>query len=49
MKNLCVIFGGRSPEHDISRLSVTSVLNNLDNTKYNIDVIGITKKGEWYL
>jgi len=49
MKNLCVIFGGRSPEHDISRLSVTSVLNNLDKTKYNIDVIGITKKGEWYL
>lgn len=49
MKNLCVIFGGRSPEHDISRLSVTSVLNNLDKNKYNIDVIGITKKGEWYL
>lgn len=49
MKNLCVIFGGRSPEHDISRLSVTSVLNNLDKSKYNIDVLGITKTGEWFL
>lgn len=49
MKKLCVIFGGRSPEHDISRLSVTSVLNNLDKSKYEISVIGITKDGEWYL
>ena len=49
MKNLCVIFGGKSPEHDISRISVTSVLDNLDKSKYNISVIGITKNGEWYL
>jgi D-alanine-D-alanine ligase len=48
-KELCVIFGGRSPEHAISRKSVTSVLNNLDKDKYNISVIGITKQGEWYL
>lgn len=49
MKKLCVIFGGKSPEHDISRKSVTSVLNNLDKSKYDIYVIGITKKGAWYL
>ena len=49
MKKLCVIFGGRSPEHDISRKSVTSVLNKLDKSKYDIYVIGITKKGAWYL
>ena len=48
-KNLCVIFGGESPEHDISQKSVTSVLNNLDKDKYNIYTIGITCKGEWYL
>lgn len=46
---VCVIFGGQSPEHEISRKSVTSVLNNLDKEKYEIDIIGITKKGEWYL
>lgn len=47
--NLCVVFGGMSPEHDISCMSCTSVLNNLNKDKYNITVIGITKKGEWYL
>ena len=48
-KNLCVIFGGESPEHDISQKSVTSVLNNLDKDKYNIYAIGITRDGKWYL
>lgn len=48
-KELCVIFGGKSPEHTISRKSVTSILNNLNKDKYNISVIGITKQGEWYL
>lgn len=49
MKELCVVFGGQSPEHSISRKSVTSVLNNLDKSKYNITLIGITKNGAWYL
>ena len=49
MKELCVVFGGRSPEHEISRKSVTSVLANLDKSKYNISLIGITKDGAWYL
>ncbi len=48
-KRICVIFGGESPEHDISGKSVTSILNNLDKEKYDIDVIGITKNGAWYL
>ncbi|MGN0183322.1 MAG: D-alanine--D-alanine ligase family protein [Candidatus Ornithomonoglobus sp.] len=48
-KNLCVIFGGESPEHDISQKSVTSILNNLNREKYNIYTIGITRDGRWYL
>lgn len=48
-KNLCVIFGGESPEHDISQKSVTSVINNLNKDKYNIYPIGITKDGRWLL
>ncbi len=47
--SLCVIFGGKSPEHEISRKSVTSILNNLNKDKYDIHVIGITKDGEWRL
>lgn len=46
---VCVIFGGKSPEHDISCISATSVVENLDKDKYKIITLGITKKGEWYL
>ncbi len=46
---VCVVFGGQSPEHEISRKSVTSVINNLNKDKYEIHVIGITKDGAWYL
>lgn len=48
-KNVCVIFGGRSPEHDISLKSAHSVIDNLDKEKYEIYTVGITKSGEWYL
>lgn len=49
MKTICVIFGGRSPEHDISCISAASVVRNLDKSKYNIYTIGITKHGKWLL
>ena len=48
-KKICVVFGGQSPEHDISLKSVTSIINNLDKEKYEIIKIGITKSGKWYL
>lgn len=46
---LCVVFGGQSPEHDISCKSVVSILNNLDRNRYKIHKVWITKKGEWFL
>ena len=46
---VCIVFGGKSPEHDISLKSAVSVINNLDKEKYKPIFIGITKKGEWYL
>lgn len=46
---ICVVFGGKSPEHDISCISASYVIENLDREKYKITTIGITKKGEWYL
>lgn len=45
---LCVIFGGVSTEHDISILSATSVMKNLDRDKYDILPVGITRDGAWY-
>ncbi|MEE0945126.1 MAG: D-alanine--D-alanine ligase family protein [Clostridia bacterium] len=45
---VCVIFGGKSPEHNISLKSATSVITNLDREKYDLYMVGITKEGEWY-
>ena len=47
--SVCVLFGGISPEHDVSLRSAEAVLNNMDAEKYNIYPVGITKKGDWIL
>lgn len=45
--NLVLIFGGRSGEHAVSLRSAQSVLNALDNDKYQIFQVGITTDGLW--
>ena len=47
--SVCVLFGGMSPEHEVSLRSAESVLNNMDPEKYNIYPVGITKEGNWIL
>ena len=47
--NVCVLFGGMSPEHAVSLRSAESVLNNMDTEKYNIFPVGIGKDGDWTL
>lgn len=51
MKKLCVcvLFGGVSPEHEVSLRSAESVLNNIDHSKYHVFPVGITKEGDWIL
>lgn len=43
-----VIFGGKSTEHDVSIVSGTSVIKNLNKDKYEITPIYISNDGEWY-
>lgn len=45
--SVCVLFGGVSPEHEVSLRSAESVLNRLDPEKYHIHPVGITREGEW--
>ena len=45
--SVCILFGGMSPEHDVSLRSAEAVLNNLNHEKYNIFPVGITKEGNW--
>lgn len=47
--NVCVLFGGISPEHEVSLRSAEAVLSNMSEDKYNIFPIGITKDGNWIL
>ena len=47
--SLAVIFGGVSSEHEVSRMSATSILENLSPEQYDVHMVGITKKGQWLL
>jgi D-alanine-D-alanine ligase len=42
-----VICGGVSAEHEVSLLSTLSVCNSLDPSIYDVELIGIDKKGRW--
>lgn len=49
MIKLGIIFGGKSEEHEISRMSAVSVMKVIDRSKYEMIPIGITRDGRWYL
>lgn len=46
-KNIAVIFGGNSSEHEVSCISVQTVIKNIDTDLYNVILIGITREGSW--
>src|SRR5574344_2035150 len=48
MIKLGVIFGGESVEHEVSIISAVQAMNKMDNEKYEIIPIYITKDREWY-
>ncbi|KOA18382.1 D-alanine--D-alanine ligase [Clostridium homopropionicum DSM 5847] len=47
-KKVAILFGGQSTEHEVSRVSASSVLRNIDSSKYDVYPIGITKDGKWF-
>lgn len=42
-----VLFGGQSGEHEVSLVSARAVIAGLDQEKYEVVPIGITKQGRW--
>jgi D-alanine-D-alanine ligase len=48
-KNLAVLFGGRSVEHEISVITALQLINVLDVTQYNIIPVYIAQTGRWYV
>ncbi|MFA9398861.1 MAG: D-alanine--D-alanine ligase family protein [Clostridiaceae bacterium] len=47
-KKIAILFGGQSTEHEVSRVSASSVLRNMNPKLYEIIPIGITKSGKWF-
>ncbi|RUW63226.1 D-alanine--D-alanine ligase family protein [Mesorhizobium sp. M7A.F.Ca.US.008.03.1.1] len=46
---VAILYGGRSAEHDVSRLSAANVLKAIDRTRYDIVPIAISRDGRWLL
>ncbi len=46
-KTIAVLFGGQSSEHDVSCVSATTIIENIDTSEYETVLIGITKEGAW--
>lgn len=46
--SVAVLFGGCSSEHEISLISASTFIKNLDTDKYDIHLIGISKEGEFF-
>jgi len=44
-----VIFGGKSAEHEVSLQSAKNIIEAIDKNKYEVILIGMDKKGRWYL
>ena len=48
-KRIAVLFGGKSSEHEVSRVSASYVISQIPRDKYEVITIGINKKGKWFL
>jgi D-alanine-D-alanine ligase len=42
-----LLFGGRSAEHDVSRVSAANILRALNPDRFEVSLIGISKDGRW--
>ena len=49
MKKICLLFGGRSAEYEVSLQSAYSVAQAVDQKQYELIPVGITRNGEWLL
>ena len=48
-KEVLVIFGGASPEYEVSCSSAAALIGAISREKYNVHCLGITREGNWLL
>jgi len=46
---ITLLYGGRSGEHEVSRRSAAWFVQNMDRSRYDLQLVGITGEGLWYL
>ncbi len=44
---ICILFGGRSAEHEVSLISAKAIYKNLDPDTYDVTSVYINKEGNW--
>ena len=49
MKKICLLFGGNTEEHAISCKSAKTIIDNINNNKYELTTVGIDTDKHWYL
>lgn len=47
-QNVAVFFGGCSSEYGVSLKSASAVIRNLDRSRYEPVLVGISQKGDWF-
>jgi D-alanine-D-alanine ligase len=47
-KRIAVIFGGKSPEHEVSVITGLQVIENIDREKFDVLPIYVAKDGRWF-
>jgi len=46
-QSVCILFGGRSAEHDISILSANAIYHHLDRARFDPQPVYINRRGHW--
>ncbi|GAF66631.1 D-alanyl-alanine synthetase A [Bacillus sp. TS-2] len=44
-----IVFGGKSAEHEVSLQSAKNIVDAIDQSKYEVVLLGIDKQGKWHL
>ncbi|AHC14982.1 D-alanine--D-alanine ligase family protein [Salinispira pacifica] len=47
--NIVILYGGKTGEHQVSRVSAGSVIRNIDRSRYKLLLVGIDEEGVWHL
>jgi D-alanine-D-alanine ligase len=48
-QTIAVLYGGKTGEHEVSKISAASVVRNCDRSRFDLLLIGIDEQGFWHL